>query len=83
MVFARPERREIPKRALDGEELTLEVNDDGPGPGDHRNARSGLGLGGMRERAESLGGRFHLEGGAAGGTRVVAWLPLAPEVDGE
>lgn len=36
----------------------------------------GLGLSGMRERAELLGGRLTIDSGAAGGTTVQAVLPL-------
>ena len=58
--------------------LRLEVVDDGVGV-DGRPGR-GLGLGSMRERAAELGGTFVLDAPPAGGTRVVAWLPIQPEV---
>lgn len=57
--------------------LSLEVRDSGPGfdpegvPGDGH-----LGLAGMRERTELLGGRFELTSAAGAGTRVRADLPL-------
>ena len=59
-------------------DLRVSVSDAGPGfdaasvngAGDH------LGLTGMRERAESLGGQFQVQSGAGSGTRVVAFLPL-------
>jgi signal transduction histidine kinase len=58
--------------------LVLEVGDAGPGfdPGD-RPGEGHLGLAGMRERTELLGGRFELETGPGIGTRVRASLPLA------
>lgn len=57
--------------------LAIEIEDDGVGmPGD---AQTGVGISSMRERAAELGGRFRIEGGPAGGTRVSVWLPL---VDG-
>jgi signal transduction histidine kinase len=63
-----------------GDRVRIEVCDDGPGfdaaavdrAGDH------LGLHGMRERVESLGGEFALESAPGCGTRVVATLPLQP-----
>jgi signal transduction histidine kinase len=62
----------------DGSELSLEIVDDGPGfdstvaLGDET-----LGLSGMRERVEMLGGRFEVANGAGSGTTVRARLPLA------
>lgn len=60
------------------QQLRVEVSDRGPGfapaatdPLDH------LGLAGMRERVESLGGRFEVQTSAEQGTRVIGWLPLA------
>lgn len=63
----------------EGNELRVTVADAGPGfdlarmngTSDH------LGLTGMRERAESLGGRFLVETSPGHGTRVIALLPLA------
>ena len=55
--------------------LTVEVEDDGRGV--PRDARAGVGLTSMRERAAELGGTLEIAGGAVGGTRVRAWLPLA------
>jgi signal transduction histidine kinase len=58
-----------------GNELELEITDDGIGlPEDHRAC---VGLSSMRERAAELGGTCALEpSGPAGGTRVLARLPL-------
>ncbi|MFN8500387.1 sensor histidine kinase [Kouleothrix sp.] len=54
--------------------LCLEVADDGVGiPSD---ARAGVGLASMRERAAELGGTCLIEPAAQGGTRLCAWLPL-------
>lgn len=58
-----------------GDGLEVEVEDDGVGirPGTPR----GVGLTAMRERAAEVGGTFRVEPSAgAGGTRVVAHLPL-------
>jgi signal transduction histidine kinase len=61
----------------DGGDLSVEVADRGPGFDSARPPGEGhLGLAGMRERAELLGGRFELESGAGHGTRVRALLPL-------
>ncbi len=58
-----------------GAKLHLEITDDGVGlPEDHR---AGVGLSSMRERAAELGGTCVVEpSGPAGGTRVLARLPL-------
>jgi signal transduction histidine kinase len=63
----------------EGEALCVTVSDRGPGfditssmPAEH------LGLVGMRERVESLGGMFKVTSGAGVGTTVSASLPLAP-----
>jgi signal transduction histidine kinase len=58
-----------------GEDLQVEVTDDGDGlvPDDGQ----GVGLPSMRERAEELGGEFHVRPGSQGrGTVVTARLPL-------
>lgn len=58
--------------------LAVEIADDGRGfAGDP--APVGLGLAGMRERVESLGGAFSLATAASAGTRLLAVLPLARE----
>jgi signal transduction histidine kinase len=50
--------------------LRLAVADRGPGAGD----RAGLGLAGLRDRVESLGGRFEVRSRDGGGTEVVMML---------
>jgi signal transduction histidine kinase len=62
----------------DGDRLQVAVSDAGPGfdattIGD---SEEHLGLVGMRERVESLGGTFRIETAPGRGTRVVALLPL-------
>jgi signal transduction histidine kinase len=59
------------------QELTVRVDDDGPGPGDSA-AEPGVGLRGMRERVAALGGSLQA-GPADGGSgfSVRARLPLA------
>ena len=52
----------------------------GRGPGSSREA-GGLGIIGMRERAQTLGGSFALERPTDGGTRVVVRLPSGPTTE--
>jgi signal transduction histidine kinase len=59
--------------------LRLTITDNGRGIGGahpHDVQRRGLGLIAMRERAQSLGGRFVIADRAEGGTRVVVMLPV-------
>ena len=64
-------------RAEDGN-LLLEISDAGPGFDTGVPTGQGhLGLAGMRERTELLGGRFKLESRPGSGTKVCAVLPLA------
>jgi signal transduction histidine kinase len=59
--------------ASHGDEIEVEVVDDGRGASP--DAHDGNGLTGMRERAAALGGRFEAGTGAEGGFRVRALLP--------
>lgn len=58
--------------------LSLTISDRGPGfeKIHETDWEEHLGLGGMRERAESLGGIFQIESELGRGTRVVVQLPL-------
>jgi signal transduction histidine kinase len=58
----------------DNSHLTLEVTDDGVGF-EAENA-SGLGLLGMRERIESIGGELTISSAHGAGARLVARVPL-------
>lgn len=61
----------------EGETLTIEVKDSGPGFHPGHGARKGrLGLAGMRERVEIVGGTFSIQSGAGRGTTIRAVLPL-------
>jgi len=66
---------------MDGEVLTLEVLDEGPGfVSQPTTAFNGhLGLVGMRERVESLGGTFSVKSELGKGTQVTARLALRAE----
>ncbi len=57
------------------DELRLEISDDGVGLA--ADARAGVGLISMRERAAELGGHCAIDARREGGTRVLACLPLA------
>jgi signal transduction histidine kinase len=59
-----------------GDELTVEIVDDGVGG----SAAAGNGITGMRERAAALGGRVDAAPAPAGGFRVVAHLPVTGSV---
>jgi signal transduction histidine kinase len=58
-----------------GENLKLEISDDGAGLPHGYNP--GVGLRSMRERAEELGGRCEINPAPGGGTQVIAYLPCA------
>jgi len=61
----------------DEDQITVEISDNGPGF-DKQTIRKGnhLGLVGMRERVEILGGKFELDTGDNRGTLIRAHLPL-------
>ena len=59
----------------DGRGVSIEVADDGAGFDPARAPATRLGLLGMRERVELLGGRFAIESGPGRGTTVRAWIP--------
>ena len=64
-----------------GRSLEIVVADSGPGLGDTRTDldHSGLGLLGLHERIEVIGGTFSVESGEAGGTRLAMRLPLGED----
>jgi len=64
-------------RLVGGERVTLEVEDDGQGFDPSQvsgrvSSAGGLGLAQMRERVETLGGRYEVSSTPGGGTRVHA-----------
>ncbi|MBL1257737.1 histidine kinase [Methylocystis sp. Sn-Cys] len=61
----------------DAPTLIIVVEDNGVGIAEEH--RSGMGLLGMRERVQGLGGRMKVERGVAGGTRVIVSLPIRDE----
>jgi signal transduction histidine kinase len=63
-----------------GEELDVEVVDDGRGPArDGRGGGGGHGLLGMAERARLVGGVLESGSRSGGGFRVIARLPVAEQ----
>jgi signal transduction histidine kinase len=62
------------------DELTVVVEDDGVGLPDEylysSNGRQALGILGMQERADALGGQLKVTRRQSRGTRVALWLPL-------
>lgn len=65
----------------DAQRLSLSVVDDGSGFDTDQVDPDRLGLRGMRERAESLGGELTLQSRAGLGTRICANLPWTPPSD--
>jgi signal transduction histidine kinase len=59
-----------------GDLLVVGIEDDGAGGVD----ANGPGLLGMQDRLGSLDGRLGVDSPLGGGTRLVAWIPLAPRV---
>jgi two-component system sensor histidine kinase DegS len=59
--------------------LTLTISDDGQGfdPASvEQNGNGHFGLLGMRERAESFGGKLVIQAQSGRGTRIEVWVPL-------
>ena len=64
------------KVAFHKKEVRLQIKDDGKGF-DLRKVRQGVGLIGMRQRAEEIGGKFKLNSKPGKGTRVEITFPLS------
>ncbi len=62
---------------LDGERLSLEIEDDGVGIDGEKMSRSGsYGILGMHERALQMGGEVEVTASTRGGCRVGLWVPV-------
>jgi signal transduction histidine kinase len=77
---ANGERQRVVVR-VDGDRIIVSVSDQGGGfePGDVDTAEH-LGIVGMRERVESLGGKFSIVSGKDTGTTLSAEIPLPNEM---
>lgn len=62
------------RTGIDGDELWLEVSDDGVGGA---SSAAGSGLIGLRDRVESISGRLDVVSAAGSGTTVTARIPIA------
>jgi signal transduction histidine kinase len=60
-----------------GKSLFLAVEDEGPGLEEADPPREGLGLSGLRDRVESLGGEFRIESRESGGARIAMTIGLS------
>jgi PAS domain S-box-containing protein len=65
--------RAVVRAAVDDHSLYIEVRDDGAGGADSE----GLGLVGIADRVDALGGELRIENGDRGGTVVLARVPLS------
>lgn len=65
-------------------DIIMVVEDDGKGfsSGDSRIPGTGLGIIGMRERIEGLGGKFLIRSATGKGTRIRVTIPLEVDTDG-
>jgi signal transduction histidine kinase len=61
--------------------LKVTIDDDGIGGVDEHARTRGLGVIGMRERAQSLAGAFSIENRPGGGTRILVTVPLPGDAD--
>jgi signal transduction histidine kinase len=67
--------------AADSAAVTLEVSDDGVGPGEAVPGRGGFGLAGMRDRVALVGGRLAFGPGSTGGTVLRVTVPRADDAE--
>ena len=76
LKHARPHSFET-RLTLNTKELRLEFGDDGDGF-KVKARHDGLGLAGMRERVEQMGGTFSISSARGNGTKIVVTLPYPP-----
>jgi signal transduction histidine kinase len=72
-------RRASVRLTRDGDNLYLQIADQGAGFDTRAVEHSGLGLVSIRERANFLGGRVVIYSAPGGGTRIGVRVPLSPE----
>lgn len=66
---------------IDGDALSFDITDNGSGISDNGGA-AGLGLRGIRERADLIGGRISIDGTSGKGTTVTLRVPLGRSENG-
>jgi CheY-like chemotaxis protein len=64
------------RMAANADQFQMEVTDNGKGFSDLENCRQGVGILGMQERLNELGGTLHVESGKGTGSSVIATIPL-------
>jgi PAS domain S-box-containing protein len=66
-------------------EIRLRIEDDGLGfdPGNQSDKGDGIGLTGMKERVEQIGGKLSLRSSLAGGTEVTVTVPIQSDSQGQ
>ncbi len=69
--------------SMENEELILCIKDDGVGAGDVKTHKRGLGIMGMKERAEMFGGSLVVSSGPGKGTELLLRIPFDRTTDGE
>jgi signal transduction histidine kinase len=77
---AKPRRIEIEARYMPSR-IELQIRDDGAGfdpgqPSEQQEPRIGLGLVGIRQRVQDVGGQVSIQSAPGSGTQIVALLPL-------
>jgi two-component system sensor histidine kinase UhpB len=73
---AQPTRVDVVVEAVDARRVVVTVADDGIGLPSEWSKPGHFGLRGLTDRVAQLGGTFHIAGREAGGTRLVADIPL-------
>ena len=63
---------------VDTRQWALTVQDDGIGFNPKAETIVGMGIRGVRERAEILGGRVDVSSAPGAGTTVTVWIPVRP-----
>ncbi len=75
--YAQADKVKVTLSALDSQ-LVLSIEDDGTGIRKERRRHStSIGIIGMRERCEAIGGEFQIENIDGGGTRVLCMVPFS------
>ena len=62
--------------------IVIEIEDDGKGFGSAAGRGEGIGLTGMKERAEQMGARLVIQSSPGSGTTVTVTVPVPPDSQG-